>query len=64
MLKHSFILGLVFSAAFILTSGQVSAQKRSSHHSGNYKGGSGSSHKGGSYKNSSTSNHYVKRKRH
>ena len=59
MLKHRFLLGLLFSAAFIFASNRVSAQKG---RGGHYAKGSGSSHKGGSYKNTSTNNHYKKRK--
>lgn len=69
MLKRSVVLGLLFSVAFILTSNQVSAQKRysaskhSSSHGGHYSSGRGSSHKGGSYKNARTGNRYGRHKR-
>lgn len=69
MLKQKFLLGLLFSAAFMLISGQALTQKRyagskhSSSHGGRYTSGSGSSHKGGKYKNTSTRNHYGRHKK-
>lgn len=69
MLNKTFYAGLLFTVAFILTSNQVSAQKRysvskhSSSHGGRYSSSSGSSNKGGSYKNTSTGNHYGRHKR-
>ena len=60
MLKHKFLLALLFSVAFMLSSGELSAQKN---RGGHYKSGKGSSHKGGSYKNARTNNHYTTRRR-
>ncbi|MBP4141986.1 hypothetical protein J3S90_09240 [Flavobacterium sp. P4023] len=64
------ILAFLFSIMLLISSLDLSAQrkkysgsKHSSSHGGHYSRGKGSSHKGGSYKNSSTKNHYGKHRK-